>query len=411
MAAVLPVLAAGVVSRHGTVTGCCQTGPVDASRSWLSLAIQSVADMDPERALAVARVFDAHPQLRPRKVGGDPKRIAVEPSLEAVVAEKGLPIEWLTFREMKPDMEMGEFSFLPGRGGGYGDSVGGGFKQYLTGNRLRQEWGRSVVADRTLVEEVATLFEELVIALDAAWGAVDLSEGVLSGGPPAWHKLWGVFWINYFGPAFLARYPQLASLPGATVLPGGGALVRIAGEPGADVAGSDAVAALRDVFDARAFEFTRPNPALPPVEEHLAASPGTSEMPWVAWERARTKKGLERRHASSRRRLDAALAARTAPVLDAAAVEWSTSLDVDDWKAFAGYLKRKLHGDLSSSIGSALLAVIASAPVDEEDAVVLSTDLGAVQLGWHVDDPDTVDIFLWGPDELSRLCDAWFESD
>ncbi len=229
-------------------------------------------------------------------------------------------------------MEMGEFSFLPGRGGGYGDSVGGGFKQYLTGNRLRQEWGRSVVADRTLVEEVATLFEELVIALDAAWGRGSLRGRALRRPARVAQALGSL--LDQLLRSRVPRQVPAARIPsGATVLPGGGCLVRIAGEPGADVAGSDAVAALRDVFDARAFEFTRPNPALPPVEEHLAASPGTSEMPWVAWERARTKKGLERRHASSRRRLDAALAARTAPVLDAAAVEWSTSLDVDDWKA------------------------------------------------------------------------------
>lgn len=219
-----------------------------------------------------------------------------------------------------------------------------------------------------------------------------------------------MFWINYFGPAFLTKYPQLASLPGATVVPGGGALVRIAEEPGADLAASDAAAAIREAFDKRAFEFTRPNPALPPVEEHLAASPGTSEMPWVVWERARTKKSLEKRYASSRRRLDAALATRPAPVLSETAVEWSTSLDLVDWKAFAGYLKRKLRGELASPIGSALLAVIASAPPDEEDAVVLAADLGAIRLGWFIDDADTVDVYLWGPSELSRLCDAWFES-
>lgn len=369
--------------------------------------------MDLERALAVARVFDAHPRLRPRKVGGDPARIKVEPSLEAVVAENGLPIEWLTFREMKPEMEMGEFSFLPGRGGAFGSQVNDEWAWHLTGNTLTQKWGRSVIDDRALVEEVATLFGGLVLALDAAWGAVDLAGLQLFGGPSVWNKLSGVFWINYFGPAFLTKYPQLASFPGATVLPGGGALVRIAEEPVADLAASDAGAALRDLFDEQAFELTRSvaNPALPPVEEHLAASPGTSEMPWVAWERARTKKGLEKRNASSRKRLDAALATRPAPVLDEAAVEWSTSLDLVDWKAFASYLKRKLHGELSSPIGSALLAVIASAPVDEEDVVVLATDLGAVRLGWYIDDTDTVDIYLWGPDELSRLCDAWFESD
>ncbi|WJY00378.1 hypothetical protein [Curtobacterium sp. 458] len=139
--------------------------------------------MDLERALAVARAFDARPQLRPRKVGGDPARIAVEPSLEAVVAATGLPIEWLTFREMKPEMEMGEFRLLTGRGGAIGDTVDGEFKWHLTGNELTQKWGRSVIDDRALVEEVATLFGDMVIALDAAWGAVDLSESSLSGGP------------------------------------------------------------------------------------------------------------------------------------------------------------------------------------------------------------------------------------
>ena len=55
----------------------------------LYLVLRSFADMTMDRARAVGRAFDAHPLLRPVKVGGDPARIGVGPSLEAFASIKG----------------------------------------------------------------------------------------------------------------------------------------------------------------------------------------------------------------------------------------------------------------------------------------------------------------------------------
>lgn len=364
-----------------------------------------------ERALAVARAFDAHPVLRPRKVGGDPARITVDPSLEAVVSTHGLPISWLTFRETKPDFEMGSVDLQHGRGGAAGTKNEDGAIQWeLISHSVVQEWGRTVTHDPGLVREVAELFEELVLTLDAAWGAIAVDQR-LSAGPEVWKKLPGVFWINYFGPAFRAKYPMLVQLPRARVTSNGGVLVRTTPQSASDLTSSPVATTIRDAFGAHAFEFANRNPALPSVEDQLAAAPGPEEMPWVAWERARAERSREKRHASARKRLHTLLAARPAPEPSDAAVEWSTSLDIDVWKPLFSYVKRRVRGEMTSPLGAALFAVIATAPIDEQDSVTLTTALGVVQLGWFIDDVDTVTVTFVGPEEIARLWESWFETD
>ena len=105
----------------------------------LDLAIRSFAEMSTERALAVARVFDAYPYLRPRRVGGDPARIKVEPSMEAVVEAAGLPIEWLTVRRNEGSaFEGGQIDLFPGREGWTGEQEDGDWTYSLTGHSIEQ---------------------------------------------------------------------------------------------------------------------------------------------------------------------------------------------------------------------------------------------------------------------------------
>src|SRR6187397_2482779 len=72
--------------------------PSKQERSELRLHLVSFADMSLDRAVGVARVFDAHPHLRPLKVGGDPARTTVGDSLAGLVEAHRLPVEWLTVR-------------------------------------------------------------------------------------------------------------------------------------------------------------------------------------------------------------------------------------------------------------------------------------------------------------------------
>jgi hypothetical protein len=64
----------------------------------LLLEIESVVNMDLERAAAVGRAFDEDPELRPLRVGGDPARLSVESTLGNLIRQTGLPIDWLTVR-------------------------------------------------------------------------------------------------------------------------------------------------------------------------------------------------------------------------------------------------------------------------------------------------------------------------
>jgi hypothetical protein len=62
----------------------------------LLLEIESVVNMDLERAAAVGRAFDEDPELRLLRVGGDPARLSVESTLGNLIRQTGLPIDWLT---------------------------------------------------------------------------------------------------------------------------------------------------------------------------------------------------------------------------------------------------------------------------------------------------------------------------
>ena len=188
------------------------------------------------------------------------------------------------------------------------------------------------------LEEVAAFFEELVVATDAAYGCVV---------PRGWCRrgiytavaanLPGVFWLNYFGPAFLRTRPGLAGVTGARMLATGGVLVRTTDDPWQPY--EDGVPTwqteVREIFGATAFKWVRPNPALPDIDEHVAASPGTMEMPWVAWEAKKAADDRAKKYTAARKRLAKAVEGRTVPTLGGNLVEWSTSFDLDDWPRFA----------------------------------------------------------------------------
>ena len=89
-------------------------------------------------------------------------------------------------------------------------------------------------------------------------------------------------------------------------------------------------------------------------------------------------------------------------------VEWSTSVDADDLPRLARHLSRTLGGDFSSAVGKALFAVIASAPDDAEDSVVLATSHGVVEFGWFIGDPSTYDLSLHGTDAATAAFSSFF---
>jgi hypothetical protein len=375
----------------------------------LYLTVQSFADVTLDRALAVARVFDAHPRLRPVKAGGDPARIRVEPSMEAVFTKQGLPIDWLTVRRdgELPDFEMGQIKLFHGRGSWLGSPEAGELTFLLIGHQVEQHWVQATMIEPAAVDEVASLFEELVIAMDAVYGYVVRDSllprptvGNLEGALP------GVFWLNYFGPAFLTARPELTAASGARTLPTGGVLVRTADQAWQPF---EQHTELRTILGEQAFQWLSPNPSLPTIDQHVAASPGTTEMPWVSWLAKQAVEDRGKKHARARKRLAKATARRTEPVLAADAVEWSTSFDLPDWQDFAKYLTRKLRGDFATAVGKAAIAVVTTAPIDDEGSVLLDTRLGTIRLGWFIDDEDTVDAYILGPSEARKLCEQWLE--
>lgn len=404
--------------------------PERGQRSEVRLLLESFADMSLERAVAVAAVFDAHPHLRPVKVGGDPARTTVGDSLAARVEDNGLPVDWLTVRLGKryPRFEGGEIRLFEGRGGFSGSQVDGEWEYVPHPHRVTATFLAESIPTEEHLEEVVTLFTELAEAFDACSGHV-------ASGWELWrHQQWArprpspafvlrelpnVFWLNCFGPAFTNRWPALKEVEdGRSDLPNGGVVIRTTPDPWPDDPADEGPFDAPWKHQVVAATGTTPYVAgtsepsrdlgvvVPSVEEHFAASPGTDEMPWVKVLARKDEVKRGRRHESAHAKRVALAAERDpAPALPDDAVEWSTSFDLDDWERFHRGLKRALKGDTTGPLGTALAAEIRTAPVETEDEVDLRTDLGVVRMSWFIDDTDVVDLTLWGPPDLTTVCD------
>jgi hypothetical protein len=387
--------------------------------SELSLQVVSVADMDVERAAAVGRAYDADPELRPVRVGGDPARVKVDGSLEELIRRTGLPIDWLTVRvNTRQDFEGGEIVLRPRRGGYIAWPNSDGTKTFLlvphkVAHGVLKSW---VDAEPGRPDQIAGLFVRLCEAMDASYGVATLLTRIRNV-PPMDVGVGEIGWLNFFGPAFVERFPALLNTGLATTgVANGGVVIRIADSPW-DVDDGKRQAVIDAIGPAGFIRSWGPGTGrgvdVPSYEDHMRHSPGTMEMPWVRGEierdAARAERTRERRYVRARRQREAAMSDRGDPGTVERENEWSTSFDGDDWLAFGRRLFRRLGGELAGPLGKALLVEIASAPLNLEESVAVATDVGPIEVRWFIDDVDTVDIYFFGPAELPALVNAVHE--
>jgi hypothetical protein len=198
----------------------------------LLLEIETVTDMDLQRAAAIGRAFDADPDLRPRRVGGDPARIKVDGTLEDMIRNTGPPIDWLTVRtnSRREGFEGGDIVLRPGRGGFTGWTPPGGPQEFhLIPNHVQVGVLRSWAdASTDGLDRVAALFTRLCDAMDACYGIATVLPRA-RGLPPSDVELGDIGWLNFFGPAFVERWPRLADASlGGVRSENGGVVIRVA---------------------------------------------------------------------------------------------------------------------------------------------------------------------------------------
>lgn len=387
----------------------------------------SFADFSHGRAIGVGAAFDAHPSLRPSEVGGDPARIPVGESMEALIERSRMPIAWLTVRGSRGQADYGEISLLPGRGSWSGTDEGDGWRYSLHGQEVRLDFDESIPRADDFVAELEALFCDLAVAMDACYGFVVGAEQWArhrrwrtAGGSPMpviTRQLPNIFWLNYFGVAFLNRWPGLTDTPGARALSNGGVVVKTTPDPWPseppDSGPYDAPwkAAVLAVTGTAPYMASHHWPDIgryvPSIEDHVAASPGTSEMPWERKLQEDNEKRRAKRYARAHeQRIELAAQRPAPPAMDTDAREWSANFDTENWLEFHRKLKRSLRGELTERIGTVLEREVQTAPHDAEDSEVFNTTMGTVRIGWFIDDIDAVDIYISGPSPVIDLCES-----
>jgi hypothetical protein len=290
------------------------------------------------------------------------------------------------------------------------DEPGGARTFHLVPHKVAHDVLRSWAdAEPDRVERIAALFGRLCDAMDAAYGVATLltrMRHVL----PIDVGIGEIGWLNFFGPGFVERFPRLKDLGDPTA--NGGVHIRIAASPW-DVGDTERQPVM-DALGPDAFlrswgAHTPRGVHVPGFEEHMRHSPGTDEMPWIRGEveraAAHSARTRERRYASARKRRLRAQEDRADLPDVVRLAEWSTSFDADDWRSFGRRLFRRLGGEAAGPIGRALLEEVATAPHNHEESVVLTTDMGAVEVRWFIDDVDTVDLYLFGAGGLAPVVD------
>ena len=392
-------------------------GRPERSDNELVIKVVMVGNMSMRKRRAIAEVFDAHPALRPARVGSYPPRTVVGESLapHLITGEDELSLVGGTGR--RNDDATWFIDFYP---------------EWVTGTRrdetefvMRSASSIYLVVGPDRVEAaggpagIEAFVGALAEASAAAYACVfpEPLYSLLDGwydeghhGRP--HLEWGlasVYWLQYFGPAFAALHPRLERLPRATVTARGAVLYRAAEHPEETLrplTGPMDGAWRAPLVDALGEDAFRPNldgsDSLPRLEQHAAHDPDATAAPvdlierlaQEAEDRARHRHEEYTRAHLRRIRLEQR---RPQPRVVDTSHEVSWNLDSQDVPSTWKRLRALLQPQVTGAYAGALSREMAHAPHDARGEVLMDSPRGAFALSWWVDDEESLILGVEGP--------------
>jgi hypothetical protein len=361
--------------------------------------------------------------------------------MRAALAQIERPFWYLLERAAEPVYEGGELCIGSGRGRYLATRAGKAEPTFsLVPHTFNLSYDRHWFDNPQRHVMVAEFFRRMCQALDAFYG--------FACSRPLWlatraymptaraglfaqvdRELPDVMWLNYFGPSWLNRTDHLLALGyGETRTSNGGVVLQTTETPFVFERDAHPILGYRwkqpliDALGKDTFKWSEqvqaaPGHLVPSWEEHFAASPGTTEMPWADWkgdEDERKRAAREKTFPRKARAAERLVRDRVTTPPVRGREEFSTNLDAADFRRFFQALARRVGGDLAGKLGTALLAEIASAPVNTDRSYMLQVATDGqdelIEFEYFIDDIDEVDVYLFGSPLLHRECLAAFET-
>lgn len=401
----------------------------------IHLTLLSMHHQTRRRRGEIGAVIDRFPQFAPDRVGGDPPRQRVTEGMETLLRSIEGPVDLIGARDRRHRPDAIWFLDLAD-------------EEWWVGGRDGEERvlrAQSTISMVSTVTEAASedqlqpfvrLMAELGDAVGAAYGFACSEEQLIAqdrwhpDGPARPSLTWGlcdIFWLQYFGPAFVARYPALAHEEVGERTPRGAVIHRAADAPprgpapgerhlGASWKQSFLAVLGPEPFGSR----VGTNPALPEDEEYIAddaertpVSPSllddVQELRAEAERRAeiREQERAEAYRKGRIRRLSLD-SRRPVPMLPSRPREWSTNVDADEVTGFWKRLRRDAEVVVSGPYSGALLREIANCPEGVGGSVTLDSAAGPFELAWYADDHESLILSVRGTERFVRIADRSF---
>ncbi|WP_114854704.1 hypothetical protein [Brachybacterium sp. YJGR34] len=387
----------------------------------LSIIFFGVGNLTVSKRTALGEVFDAHPVLRPARIGDDPPRTIVGDSIVSHLAAPKLPL-WLIGAPNRQEEEATWFIDLSPEWQAV-EGPGGAKQVVRATSRLALFVGPERARAAGGPDGLAGFFAELGDALGASYGCI-FPEGFYDK-LDAWYPdvqcrpdpregLGSVYWLQYFGPAFADRYPGLRDLPLTMTTARGATVYRATDRPehtlkpdGGPLEG-DWREPLVSVLGEKPFHFdSSENAALPSDEEHASHDPNSESAPVDLLERLdrEARERDERRAREYTRAHDRRLQLerrRVPPAEVDTSQEWSTNFDSDQIQRFWKALRSCLAPDITGPYAGALSREMANAPRESTGKVLLGSAHGAFVLSWWAEDEESLTVAVHGPRAVIR---------
>lgn len=276
------------------------------------------------------------------------------------------------------------------------------------------------------IEQVRGLFVDMGTAFHCDYGVASSLE--YWNGTSLWHPrdngvpspvygLADVFWLQFFGPGFVTRWPALREAPGAMAVDGGGVVVRTSEYPtGAPHPGEAQFEAewkrpLVKILGTDAYDIERARHVLPSARELQSHDPLREPEPavgaaaeWIAEGEAAEERRAAEHVEAHRARLQLQ---RAAPSGGPGELhhEWSINVDSEDVGELLWRIVSALGGEASGEYEAALRQEVASAGHGVIDQALLGTASGDVLITWKVNSGEVV-LGVHADREIDKVLDS-----